>query len=105
MAKIYRTPDDAVPPPIPDYHDYAQDIANEADYIERLRTWARSRDSGKLTGKLVRTPVADGYAVYMILKHAPFSMLHLNIGDSWRAHSAWERGLRISDVKRSASED
>lgn len=56
--------------------------------------------TGKLTGEIIRFPIADGYAQYMVceLPRTTF-LIHLRIHDGWQIPEAHERGLRKQDVK------
>ena len=72
----------------------------EEDYIERLRQWvkANSDSNHEAIGKVIRTPRADSYALYMVLKVKPLQLIHIPVGDAWHADPAWIRGLRLVDV-------
>lgn len=54
------------------------------------------RGSGKYVGKVIRFPVADGYAQYMIW--TPTKWIHLDEVDGYDADPALIRGMRSSDV-------
>jgi len=101
MAKIYPAPNIEVPLPIHDYpnDDYEKRQKKENKYLDDLKTYLRSQDDGELVGEIVRHGVGDGYALYMIASHRPFSMVHLDLGDGYSAGDPWERGFRISDAK------
>lgn len=57
-------------------------------------------DATDLTGALVKFPIADGYAYYVVTKHSPLTLSHLPIGDAYRAHAATIRGFREADVRQ-----
>ena len=69
MATIYSAPEGFSPPNITN-EDYAERRweAIETAYIERLAVRARLLDPLKslLVGRVIRFPIADGYAQYMI---------------------------------------
>ena len=100
MARIFQAPDE-LPVPEPDYknYDHEKEMARESKYLEDLKALLRSRDTGALVGEVVKTPQADSYACYMIASHRPFAMVHLPLGDAWRAPEPWERGMRLKDAK------
>jgi len=50
----------------------------------------------KHTGKILRFPVADGYAAYMIW--TPTKWIHLDEVDGYSADPALIRGMRAADV-------
>lgn len=101
MAKIYATPEHIKEPEI-DYsapYDYEKETAREEKFLAELKEWVVENGQGPLRGELVREGVADGYALYMVYSHKPFSMIHIRLGDGYSAGPVWERGVRISDVK------
>lgn len=53
---------------------------------------------GSIKEAIVRFPVADGHAYYMIMKVRPLTMRHLAIGDSWSIPDAHVRGLKKADL-------
>lgn len=100
MAKIY-TEVAAVPAPEPDYKNYDWELEEkrEKEYLEALAAYLRECNAGDLVGKEIHTPRGDGYARYMVVSHKPFALLHLALGDAWRADEIWERGIRLSDAR------
>ena len=101
MARIYQTPDEEVPPPIPDYsdYDYERESMIERKYMKDLQKYLRTKRKGDMVGSVMKHPVADGYALYMVASQKPFELVHLDLGDGYRADAAWERGVRLSDVR------
>jgi len=84
---------------------YAQARAEEADYIAAVATALRGMGwVGPLTGEVVRFPIADGYALYMVAEPPPktrgaaMSLVHLPLGDAWAIPAAHARGLRKADI-------
>ena len=53
-----------------------------------------------MAGEIITTGVADGYAYYMVFGEKPLTLIHMPIGDAWRAGAIWERGLRIADARQ-----
>ena len=104
MAKVYATPEGFDPPDfaasiVDGRYNMAKDDEIHADYIERLAEYCRSVNSGDLVGEVVRFPIADGCATYMVWAHRPFALLHLPIHDAWSIPEAHARGLRLSDIR------
>ena len=52
-----------------------------------------------VVGKVISTPVADGYANYLVLSAKPLHLGHIPYMDAWHADSIWLRGLRLRDVE------
>lgn len=53
-----------------------------------------------LTGSIVRFPVADGYAVYVVTKHRPLTLSVVFIGDSYQALPATIRGTTEAEIRQ-----
>jgi len=52
-----------------------------------------------------RTPVADGYALYLVVKESPLTLQHIPYGDGYRAAGATIRGLTLADVEHQRKHD
>lgn len=55
--------------------------------------------AGKVEGGLIRFPVADGYAIYLVISSSPLVLQHVPTGDAWRISDAHMRGLKLKDVQ------
>lgn len=101
MAKIYNPPEEVGPPPsyvlIEDFKEYEK--ATE-EWVKSIQELARKNGTNPLLGEIYRTPVADGYAQYVVWSTRPLALVHLPIYDAWYAPEALERGLRLSDIKQ-----
>jgi len=53
------------------------------EYVEKVVAFAKRLGKGKYAGKIVRFPVADGYARYVVMSLKPVKLLHLQDGDGW----------------------
>ena len=51
-----------------------------------------------LVGRLIRWPVADGYALYRVTSAKPLKVQHLHFGDGYSVYPETIRGLTIGDV-------
>ena len=94
MAKIYDAPKEMETPDFTydqnghwDCKKYKQD--NEK-YIEELKDLLLKRFeesaytcSEKYVGEIIRFPVADGHAEYMVASMSPLELVHLPLGDAW----------------------
>ena len=101
MAKVCRPPE-GFDPPEPDYknYDFDKEQKLEEEYLKRLSTWCKEHGSGELAGETIRSGVADGYALYMVVTERPLQLIHITLGDAYSMGPVWERGLRISDVRQ-----
>jgi hypothetical protein len=81
---------------------YSMERDNELreNYIDAVTTWAKEHGwSGKLTGQTVQFPIADGYAVYLVVEgNNKMALIHLPLGDAWQIPDAHMRGLRKKDI-------
>jgi len=94
MAKIYDPPKEMETPDFtydqnghPDIKKYEED---NGKYIEELRDNVIKRKnilSGtkarKYVGEIIRFPVADGHAEYMVASMSPLELIHLPLSDAW----------------------
>ena len=104
MAGVFAPPNGFNPPSFDEAmvdgrYDYKYHDRINQEYFDRLAAEARRRNGGDLVGEIVRYHVADGYAVYMVWSHRPFSLIHISIDDGYRLPEPHERGLRLSDVR------
>ena len=104
MAKVYAAPA-GYEPPEPDFKNYNPEAEQrkERAYIERLSKWCKENcppsGKGDLVGEVIATGRGDGYAFYMICQQKPLHLIHVEIGDCWRADPIWERGLGTRDAR------
>jgi hypothetical protein len=101
MATVYALPKE-LPWAEPDYknYDYRAEQAREDEYTKKLQEWCKARNKGNTVGEIIMWGVADGYAQYMVVNEKPLQLFHLPFGDAYSAGAVWERGLRITDVRR-----
>jgi hypothetical protein len=78
-----------VPAPEPDYTNYdrEKEIRQEEEHMAKLAKWLRKAGyTGKHTGGIYRTGVADGCAQYMLGdKGRGGILIHLPYGDAWQS--------------------
>jgi hypothetical protein len=99
MAVAYANPIPAPEFMEPDgRYDHAGYEARCKAYEAETEKYIRSelRGKHKHTGKIIRFPVADGYAQYMIW--TPTKWIHLDEVDGYQADAATVRGTRAVDV-------
>jgi len=99
MAVAYKNPIPAPEFMEPDgRYDHAGHDARCKAYEAETEKYIRTELDGKHkhTGKILRFPVADGYAQYMLW--TPTKWIHLDEIDGYHAHEATIRGMRTADV-------
>lgn len=88
--KVYALPKE-LEATLPVLHDYLNGTLEqwnkaESDHTESIRTWLSDKGyTGKNAGKIFQTPVADGYARYMLAEGPGMKsfLLHLPYGDAY----------------------
>jgi hypothetical protein len=105
MAKVFAVPAELGQPPALDIKNVKGYQQATAEWVAKVQKWAKQNGTGKLAGKLYKSPVADGYAEYVVFRGAPLQMIHLPIYDAYRLHPAMERGLSAKDVEASMKWD
>jgi len=93
MAKVIAQHDI----PFPDNWD-DMDAEHERG-MAKFKLWAQKCSDDKLTGETIRFQVADGYAVYGIVREKPLHLCHINEGDGYQIPDAHIRGLNLADVR------
>ena len=103
MAKIYSAPKGIKSVDAFDYFidgEFNRNAYEEAQvkYKDDLKRELNSLGyNDTLTGEVVSFPVADGYALYMVMNEAPLKLVHLEISDSYRFE--YEKKLTLSHIK------
>ena len=81
--KVYASP---VPFAEPDYRNYNREveIKREKDHQDAIRAWLKTNGfTGKHSGEVYRTPIADGYAEYILADGPKSFLIHLPYGDAY----------------------
>lgn len=96
MAKVYSAPESIKVPSL--------DFKNVQGYSEAcekyeadLKAMLQMRNKGKNVGEIIRFPVADGYAEYMVASMKPMELVHLPLGDAW--HFQYAHLLTAKEVQ------
>jgi len=83
-------------------------VKADKQYDETLKAAAdaaRAKNPGDMVGETLHWGVADGSAVYMVVKQKPLLVAHVNVGDGYRVDPIMIRGLRLSDVRERVARD
>lgn len=107
MATVYAPPKHlGAPPDFSSFSDasgrYDFEAHNKAEqaWVKTVQDEARARNKGDIVGEIVRFPMADGYAQYVVWSTNPAALIHLPVGDAWDIPEAHARGLRTSDLRQ-----
>lgn len=82
MGKIYSPPASIKVPELNWEDINAYEEANKK-FVDDLRAFCKSRNSGEHIGEVIKFPVADGYAEYMVASLSPVELIHLPLWDAW----------------------
>ena len=85
-ATIYSVPKNVKLPKM-DFSNFdrAKWLKDEEDFKKALRKDIKSKGyTGKNSGEIIKFPVADGYAEYMVLQMRPLGLIHLPLGDAYQ---------------------
>ncbi len=90
IMNIYQIPKE-VPTPTVDYSnfDLATVEADEKNHQEKLKQHLIAAGYDKpLTGEILREPIADGYAMYMVMDGGrQWGLIHLPYGDAYQSQN------------------
>jgi hypothetical protein len=82
MGKVYSPPAEIKVPEF-NWEDIdAYERANEK-FIEDLRAYCKKRNNSEHVGEVIKFPVADSYAQYMVASLSPVELIHLPLWDAW----------------------
>jgi len=83
MAKVYTVPSGIKVPEF-NWKDVKQYEKDCEQFKADLKAFLVKRKNGKLVGEVVRFPVADGYAEYMVAGLSPVELIHLPLWDEYQ---------------------
>lgn len=85
MAKIYSAPKSIKLPKFDFLNsNHKKMIEDERKYIADLKQHIKEMGYTEVeAGEIIKFPVADGYAQYMILSLKPVRLIHIELGDAY----------------------
>ncbi|HSE44247.1 MAG TPA: hypothetical protein VLA89_02850 [Gemmatimonadales bacterium] len=104
-ATVYSTPEELPEPEFSDFKNSGGGYDVQAyfdactEHEEQVSAWAREHSSSDLAGEVIRYPVADGKASYVVYTTKPLALIHLNGGDGYAINEMMLRGMRVADVR------
>lgn len=81
-AKVYGVPEGIQVPEF-NFEDYSAYEKEEEKFIQKLRDFCIKRKQEKNVGEIIRFPMGDGYAQYMVASMNPVELIHIPTGDAW----------------------
>ncbi len=103
MAKIFSCPS-AIPVPKLNFATLKQYDTDCEKFKEDLKKFLNENGrNGKNVGEIVRFPVADGYAEYMVASMRPLELIHLPLWDAWDFQYA--NRLTAKDIQKKIDGD
>lgn len=82
MAQIYNPPSEIKVPEL-DFRDFGAYEKSCKKFTTELKAFVKGRKKGKHIGEIIRFPVADGHAEYMVASLSPVELVHIPLGDAW----------------------
>ena len=96
MAKIFNPPSEIKVPEIG--HDFKKYEKECEEFATKLKEFLIKRNpNGELVGEIIRFPVADSYAEYMVASLKPVALVHMPLMDAWDFEYA--NRLTAKDIK------
>lgn len=88
MAKVFTLPEGFDAPDF-DWKEIEKYKKDCADHTEKLKQWCLERNSEQeCVGEVIRFPVADGTAEYMVAAIKPVQLIHLPYWDAYQSETA-----------------
>ena len=98
MATIYAAPEEIKIPKL-DFSDMAKYRREQEEYLAELKKYCQEdNDDEEYVGEIVRIPVADGNAEYMVASLKPLELIHIPLGDAY--DSEFAELLTLAKVKQ-----
>jgi hypothetical protein len=99
MAKIYSAPKEVgAAPEITHPFDFEAYEKATQKHIADVVKYAKDNGSSELAGEIVRFPVGDGYAQYVVFSLKPVQLIHLAVHDRW--HFQYANRLTATDIRK-----
>lgn len=80
--------------------NFKASMDHQAQLLDKIEANADALPDGEIVGALLDFPVADGKALYIVVKASPLQVSHLPFADAYSVHPAMIRGLTRSDVEQ-----
>lgn len=79
MAKVYSPPEEIK---VPEFNltTWRED---DEKFMKELKEYCETHGSSEHKGKVIRFPMADSYAEYMVFSMKPCTLIHIPLGDAW----------------------
>ena len=68
-----------------DFSEYQKECEN---YLEAIKAECKKNSNSKNVGEIIKFPVADGYALYMVYSMKPLQLIHIDTMDGWQCEFA-----------------
>lgn len=104
-AQVYDPPEGMEVPDFDSFNkeDGGYDVQAYFDACKQheqdMAEWCRQNSKSDLAGEVMRFPVADGKATYMVHKLKPLTLIFLDYGDGYEIPDMMLRGMTVADVR------
>lgn len=85
MAKIFNLPEGVKVPEF-NFSDIEVSKQEEKTFLDALRLWCKNNSKAvdkSYIGEVVKIPMGDGHALYMVSSLKPLELIHVPVGDAW----------------------
>jgi len=106
MAKIYAAPEEIQIPEL-DFKEFGNYEKECEDYIQKLKDFCLENSDEKEVGEIIKFPMGDGHAEYMICSMKPLELIHIPLMDAWSfpyAHLLTVKEVEENIAQRKAME-
>jgi hypothetical protein len=75
-------------------------LEQEGAGLAQVQADACAESEGALVGEILRFPVEDGEALYLVTSEYPLTVASLEVGDAWTVEDSEIEALTVEDVQR-----
>lgn len=94
MAKVYSPPEEIKVPAF-NPKTWRED---DEKFMKELKEYCETHGSSDHKGKVIRFPMADSYAEYMVFSMKPCRLIHIPLGDAW--HFQYINSLSVKAIEK-----
>ena len=89
MLKVFTLPD-GFEAPVFNWEDIEKYQKDCSEHTKRIKQWCLERNpEQECVGEVIRFPVADGYAEYIVAAIKPVQLIHLPYMDAYQSETAY----------------
>ena len=78
--------------------NFKASMDHQTQLLDKIEANEAALPDSEIVGALLKFPIADGQALYLVVKASPLQVSHLPFADAYSVHPALIRGLTKADV-------